>query len=231
MLVLAPQVQAKKRPRINIVRDMEPDEDSLLLTVESNNYYAIDYLNTTLDYSTKDGWDFSVSSQNIPVSDGSYAQNYNDDTYFQVSKTWEQSWGQLSLGTMNGFQLFSYSKQDIANGINTPNQLHSFTYGDALYRINDWLRVHSGVFYVNAALSTKTDYVSPLFGIVIGDDELYFQADWTGGHSNVSGAQAAIYYSPYSNLKLYSGLLVPEKNSGNEFSSVIGFTFAFGKQN
>ena len=228
--VIPSEIKAKgKRPRIQVVQDFEPEETAFLLTAESNDYYTIDYLNTTLEYSTKEGWDIGISSQNIPISNGSYAQNYNDDTYLTISKTWEQGWGEITLGTMNGFQLYRYTQQDINNGINTPNQLHSFTYGDVLWRASELVRLHSGTYYVNAALSTKTAYVAPIFGIVLGNEEFYMEADYFAGHTNVSGAQVTLYHNPYENLKYYAGIMIPERDSGNEFAAVLGVQFIYGK--
>lgn len=201
-----------KRPRLNILRDMEPDDAAWMLTVEDNSYYDINYGNFTLDYSTDDGWDVGVTSQNVPLSSGTQAQNYEYDSYLVLAKTWDRSWGQVSVGSMDGVQ----------------HQLHSFSYGDVLWRYNDWLRFHGGAYYVNKALSTVDNHVGYITGVVLGNDDLYFQADYYSGHSNISGASASVYFSPLYNLKLYTGVGVPERLSGNEFYGLVGIQFIFG---
>lgn len=212
MAVSVAQVQAKKRHKINVVQDQEPKETSWIATVEDNSYYTTDYLNTTLEYSMSNGWDIGVSSQNIPLAGTGDAQNYNYDTYLQVSKTFDHDWGQVTIGSQNGYHL----------GLENIHQLHHFTYLDTLYRITESLKIHAGTYYVNKALSTTDNHVGNIAGIVIGDDDLYFQADYFSGHNNISGASSAIFYSPYRFIKLYTGILVPETSSGNEFAGVLG---------
>lgn len=212
MAVSVAQVQAKKRPKVNVVQDQEPEETSWIATVEDNSYYTTDYLNTTLEYSMSNGWDIGVSSQNIPLAGSGYAQNYNYDTYLQLSKTFDLDWGEITIGSMGGYHL----------GIENVHQLHNFNYLDVLYRISDSFKIHTGTYYVNKALSTTDNHMGNIAGIIIGDDDLYIQADYFSGHSNISGAQAAIFYSPHDFIKFYSGVLIPETSSGNEFAGVIG---------
>lgn len=214
ILLTQPALAKGKHPKANVVQDMEPEETSWLLTVEDNSYYTTDYLNATLEYSTISGWDVGITSQNIPMAGTGDAQNFNFDTYLQMSKSWEQGWGEVTLGSMDGYHV---------------GYIHSFSYLDVLYRF-DWCRVHAGTYYANAALSTTTSYVGTIFGFVIGDDDLYLQVDYFSGHSNVSGANASVYYSPYDEIKLYTGVLVPEKMSGNEFAGVVGVQFIYGRK-
>ena len=216
MLVLAPQVQAKKRPKINVVQVNEPD-DSWILTTEDNSYYTTNYGNISLEHSGADGLDIGLSVQNISLSGSGDAQNYNNDSYLQVSKTYDTDFGEVSFGSQNGFHFASQNT----------HKLHSFEYFDALYEATDYIKVHSGIYYVNKGLSTTDHHVGFITGIIIGDSNLYIQTDYFSGHSNVSGAQSAIYYSPYPFIKAYTGVLVPEKNSGNEFAGVIGVQWIF----
>ena len=217
MVALAQQAQAKKRPKINVVQVHEPD-NSFLLTTEANTYYTTNYANLSLEYSGADGFDIGLSSQNIPLSGTGDAQNYNEDTYLQLSKTFNTDFGEISIGTQNGFHL----------GSENVHKLHNFEYLDVLFDF-DIIKIHTGSYYVNKALSTVDNHVGFMSGIIVGNENLYWQTDYFSGHTNVSGAQSAVYYRPYSFIKGYAGLLVPETNSGNEFAGLLGIQLIFNK--
>ena len=215
MVVLDQQAQAKKKPKIQVVQIHEPDS-SWILSSDINQYDQSTYSNVSIEYSGKDGFDIGVSSQNIPVS-GNRSQNFEYDTFLQVSKTFKVNQFDISAGTGNGYSPSQNGK------------LHSISYADILYDTGSIFKIHYGIYYVNKTLSTINNHIGFVSGFIVGNDDLYIQTDYFSGHNNVSGAQSAIYYSPYPFIKAYTGVLVPEKNSGNEFAGVIGVQWVFNK--
>ena len=205
---------------------VETAEDTWTMNSELNLYHVQGvqpattlYLQQSFTYSTKSDWDFAISSQNIPFMGGG-AQNYQMDTYAQAAKTLRANGTSVVLGGMYGYQLYP---QPAPVGFS-----HQFYWLDADRSISDEIRIHSGAFYVNSALSTMTAYVGMMTGIKITHDDWRFQADYFGGHTNVSGATVTLGYFVEDWFQPYLGVIVPERNSGNEFAGVAGFNISTG---
>jgi hypothetical protein len=50
--------------------------------------------------------------------------------------------------------------------------------------------------------------------------------DYVSGHQAVSGATVNILFSLTHHCQIYTGVYVPETNSGNEFAGIIGFNLS-----
>jgi hypothetical protein len=211
------------RAKINI-RPVPTSEDSWSWQHELNIYNGTLYFADTVAFSTTSDWDFSVSTQNIPVYGGG-AQNFQDDTYLQISKTirWTENISTI-IGTQSGYQFYTLTQ----NQPTSPGKVHLFEFEDNQFKLNDNLTLHGGAFWVNAALSTQTAYVGGLAGLKIDYADLMFQADYVGGHTNVSGAYVTLHYFVVNYFAPYFGVIVPEQNSGNEFAGVAGFMLSTG---
>ena len=216
LLITDVSAKGRTKPKVPIRKLSETDTTSWILNTESNQYLDSNYLNTTLTLSSN-GWDISVSNQNIPLYSGS--QNTQNNTYLSVLKTVKlDNSTEITAGSQNGYQLFD---QNIG-------KMHQFYFIDTLYKINDWTKIHGGGYYVNSVLSTKTNYFGGLSGIIIGYDKWKITADYFGGHTNVSGAviNTGYFITPWFNP--YIGVGVPEIHSGNEFYGVIGVNIGTG---
>ena len=212
------------------------DKDRLALNFETDVYYyqATDYAAPMLTYSTQ-GWDLGVSSQNVLMSGGGGSQNFQNDTYLNIAKTFKyghlhKSLDRLSttVGTQNGL-VIPLSDGAEPGKINH-NTLHQFYFIDTdITLIKNRLSVHVGPYYVNQALSTTTSYFGYETGIqaVLIPNKLRFNADYYSGNnginSNVSGAVAQMTYSYNRSFELFAGVGVPETASGNEFYGLMGF--------
>lgn len=211
------------KTKINI-HPNQTEEGTWTFSTEADQYIDTTYLNTALAYSSTNGWDVAVSSQNIPVWGGG-EQNYQDDTYLQVAKTirWNEKLATI-FATQNGYALFSVTPA--APG--TPGKLHNFDFIDNEFRYSEIFKLHGGAYYVNAALSTQTAYIGGLVGFELRLDDLTLRGDYFGGHTNVSGATVTLNYYGLRNTNLYFGVGVPERDSGNEFYGVVGFQLSSG---
>ena len=163
------------------------------------------YDNLTLDYSMANGWDFQIASLNIPYVGGG-AQNYNLDSYFNLSKTFKV-YGPLKaiIGSQNG-TVFSGK-----------SEWHNADYGMAIYQPSDKINLHVGSYFVDKTLATTTNTVGYTGGFSYHSYGFGVEADYFSGHNNLSGANINLFYGGY-----YVGIVVPEHNSGNEFAGVIG---------
>ncbi len=99
LLMISIDVNAKGKPKINI-HPIAIDDGELTLNSEINTYRGTIYNNSTLTYSAKNGIDIGISSQNIPLSGGG-AQNYQDDTYINLSYSRNFSSHNLTVGYQN----------------------------------------------------------------------------------------------------------------------------------
>lgn len=219
LLLLSFDVSAKgKKTKINIHTFGADDETSLILNTETNQYQDSSYINSSLAVSTDNGWDISVSSQNIPIYGDS--QSYQMDTYFNVSKDIKLTKQfDISFGAQNGYQL--YNTKQIG-------KLHQFHYSDLTFKLNNYVKFRGGSFYVNKELSTKTNYFGGIAGITISYNDFEITADYFGGHSNVSGATIEVGYYANESIQPYVGIGIPETNSGNEFYGEIGINISTG---
>jgi len=87
------------------IEDEEAHKQRLVLEVENDSYsYAnTEYLAPLITY-TVDGWSAGLTSQNIPWSGGG-AQNYQNDTYLNLSKTIHYEDVSATLGSQTGLVL------------------------------------------------------------------------------------------------------------------------------
>lgn len=200
--------------------DVNPNplnEDVWSLTLESNFYQSTVYLNPTVDFSSQNGWDIQIASYNIPAYGGG-AQNYEWDSYVNVSKTFDLDKNFKALiGTQNGTTVFSKSRQ-----------WHNFDYGLLIYQPVPRLNLHAGPYWANKALSVTTDVIGYTtgFSLELLKNKLSVQGDYFSGNSNVSGAVVNVFYQLLPKAQVYVGVGVPESNSGNEFFGTVGISLA-----
>ncbi len=193
------------------------DEDVWSFTLESNTYQSTVYLNPTLDFSSRNGWDIQIASYSIPVHGGG-AQNFEWDSYINLSKTFDLSKSFKTLiGTQNGTTLFSNTRQ-----------WHNFDYGLLIYQPVPALNLHAGPYWANKELTVTTDVIgySAGFSYELIENSLLLQGDYFSGNSNVSGAIVNLFYRFLPRVQAYVGVGVPETNSGNEFYGTVGFSLA-----
>jgi hypothetical protein len=124
----------------------------------------------------------------------------------------------ITAGSLNGI-LFNGSQ---------PQAWLNFSFIDNSYNIASWLTVHGGIYLANAALTGTVRQVGFLTGFEIGviPNTLAVQMDYISGHHALSGASANIVFNLTPLYQVYFGVLVPEQQSGNEFSGVLGFNLS-----
>lgn len=206
--------------KVNVNTHDQGATNQWFLNTETNQYSDTTYINTMISLSTPSGWDISLTSQNIPIM-GDGAQNYQNDTYAIVSKKFRYSdTVSITMGTQTGYQLYD---------TNHTGKMHQFYYIDTAYKINPWLKLRGGSYWVNSALSTQTQYTGGMIGATIKYNNLKLTLDYIGGHTNVSGATVNLEYAPNYWINPYIGIGVPEKNSGNEFYGTIGLNINLQK--
>jgi hypothetical protein len=215
LLLISLNVQAKGGHKMLRPSSILDDDYKVTLTLESDTYNATEYLSPSVTLSTKNGWDIGFSSQNVTVWGGG-AQNYENDTYFNLSKTFKIA-NRLytTFGTQTGYVVSPFL-----------NQVHAFDYWDNTYKPFNWINFHFGTYYANKNLSTTTEQIGYLTGfeVIFIPHVLKFNSDYFSGHTNVSGNVSTVtWYTPIKHFSLFSGVGVPEKNSGNEFYGIVGF--------
>jgi hypothetical protein len=193
------------------------DDGVWTFTLESNAYQSTVYLNPILDYSSTDGWDVQIASYSIPVYGGG-AQNYEWDSYINLSKTFELNEDFKTLiGSQNGTTLFSNTRR-----------WHNFDYGLLIYQATPALNLHAGPYWAGRALTTTSNEIGYTAGLSYEfiEDTLLLQGDYFSGSSSVSGAVVNLFYSILPNAQINVGVGVPETKSGNEFYGIVGFSVA-----
>ncbi len=215
-------VKAKGKAKIKV--DTTPNlVDGVLTGTVELNYYNINtddpvntlYVNPTIDYSASNGWDVQLASYNVAVVGGG-AQNYQADTYFNISKTIPLPKNFLvTIGTQNGLAFDGNSKN-----------LHNVDYELLAYQPSKAFNLHAGAFWANKALTTTTDYIGFTGGFAIEalPNFLTFTGDYFSGSNNLSGAMVNTWFRVFPRTQLYFGVGVPETNSGNEFYGTVGFS-------
>jgi hypothetical protein len=193
------------------------DGDVWTLTLESDTYLQTSYLSSILGFSSRNGWDIQIASYNIPVYGGG-AQNYEWDSYINLSKTFEISRQfKAIVGSQNGTTLFSTSRQ-----------YHNIDYGLLAYLPTQSINLHAGPYWANKALTATTDYLGYTVGFSLDliKDTITLQADFFSGSNNASGAVINLNYQVLPKAQIYIGAGIPTPNSGNQFYGIVGFTLS-----
>ena len=193
------------------------DTNVFTLTLEANQYQNSLYENFDIDFSSTDGWDFQLSTYNVPIyRDPNIVQPYQADTFINVSKTFKlnQLVGVI-VGSQNGTYLSASS---------SPMQWQNLDYSIALYQVNSFMSIRGGMYWANHIMSGTTDVLGYLPGITLNliGNTLSLQADYFSGRSSLSGAVVNLQYQA-KYFSTYIGVGVPETNSGNEFYGILGF--------
>ena len=130
------KAKIKLRTNPNQIEDVWTVSNELNYYHEPNQPYQNTlYENITLDYSASNGWDFQLASYNIPLVGGG-AQNYQADTYFNISKTFIISQDfQAVLGTQSGTTLLHSANS---------RQLHNADYALVVYQPSRQVNLHAG---------------------------------------------------------------------------------------
>ncbi len=88
--------------------------------------------------------------------------------------------------------------------------------------------IHLGPYLANAALTGTTRQVGFLTGaeITFIPNKLALQMDYISGRQALSGATVNLLLNFTPSYQMYTGVYVPEQNSGYEFSGIVGFNYA-----
>jgi hypothetical protein len=189
-------------------------EDAWTYNAETDIYRGTVYLSQGVTYSAKYGWDFGLASYNTPLYGGG-AQNYENDTYLSLAKTFIiDPKDVIIVGTQAGTTFATAHRE-----------MHLFHFANFRRDLTPWLTTYVGPYYANANLTTTVDQVGFMTGFVgkIFPGTLHIQGDYVSGHQNVSGASVNLQWYVKPEIQLYTGVIVPERDSGNEFAGVIGF--------
>ena len=168
------------------------------------------YINATISRQIRTGTVIQVGTYNCPLAGGG-AQNYECDTYINLSQNIPiyREWSAL-IGSQNG---------TVFKG---PLAWHNADYGLLEYNLSSTINIHAGTYFVDKDLSLTTNKIGYTTGISMEYMDWKFEGDYFNGSTNISGANVNIFWKQY-----YIGVLVPEHNSGNNFSGVTGFKIAF----
>lgn len=208
-----PSIRKTKSLKKADVNPNDDDNDVWSYNLENNTYKDANTLNTTIDYSMKNGWDFQIAAYSIPV-DAPMNKATDWDGYFNISKTFHLNdhWKAL-VGTQTGTNIFSETKA-----------WHHFDFGLIILQIDETIDLHGGLYWANAALTGTTDVVDFTAGFSweFVNEVWTLEGDYLHGHSGVSGATVNLFYRFLPNMKTYIGIGVPETHSGNEFFGAVG---------
>lgn len=204
----------QKRLKINPVTDYE---DAWIANTETNIYRSGTFENITVGYSASNGWDYTLSLLNTQIFGSN--KEFQGDTFFNIAKTIDLNTDlAIVAGTQNGVAM-----------VNSQPQLwYDFTFLDFRYEATPWLSIHSGPYIANTALTGTSRQVGFIAGteITFIENKLSLQMDYLSGHHSLSGATANLLFNITYRCQLYMGISVPERNSGNEFSGIVGFNFS-----
>jgi hypothetical protein len=191
------------------------DKDEWAFTNEFNVYRNASYLNTAIEFSGKNGWDFQFSSNNLPLYDN--GGNFTYDTYVNVSKTITfKSKTRWTIGAQAGTTLF------------TPRQLHSFVYMITTQELIPGVDTRSGSFFANKQLTGTTNVFGWMFGFTWTiKPNIILTGDYYSGNNSVSGGTVNLAYKFKSGFTGTIGVGIPETNSGNEFYGITGVQYTW----
>lgn len=217
----ASEANKKSKSKSHVVKkvDISPndnDNDVWTYGLESNVYATGSYISPSIDFSASNGWDIQIASYNIPIN--AENQNSDADTYINIVKTF----------TLNPHFSALIGAQNGTNIASNVRQWHNFDYGLISYRLIPSIELHSGLYWVNKALSGTTNVLNFTSGFSIDllDNRLTFEGNYFGGNSGVSGATVTLLYQVLPKIRIYMGVGVPEKDSGNEFYGIMGVSIA-----
>ncbi len=194
------------------------DNGEITTTLESNIYQGTTYLSPSIAISTKNGWDVGISTYNIPVQGGGM-QNFEFDTYLILSKTFKLDDKTLwVIGSQNGTTLLA----------NSNRQWHSIEFSILNYQITSFLSIYMGPYYANANLTTTANIVGYTngFNLKLIPNKLNLTGDYFSGRTNASGGVVKLNWNVTPTVQLYTGVIVPETNSGNEFAGIFGVSLS-----
>jgi hypothetical protein len=186
--------------------------DKTILFGELNTYRDTLYNNWSIQHYSTD-WTYGVQIYNVRL-DGIQMQNYENDTYLNISR--KLTWNSITLesGVQAGY-----------NFSTTAKKLHATSFIDASYEFNNSLSLYFGGYYVNDELATIHQPYNFETGIKYKIGKVTIVGDYYSGHNNLSGASINVLYKLTPVFRPYLGILVPEKDSGNEFAGTIGFSY------
>lgn len=187
----------------------------LIVGNEFNVYRNTLYENAFLQYYSTN-YVIGLQSLNIRM-DGVQMQNYEMDSYINGSYKFDLT---DNLSTEIGSKIGTNFSNTSAS-----QQLHTSSFIDLGYQINEQLSIHAGSYYVNNSLATKHQPFNAQAGLKYKYNNIIVLADYYSGSNNLSGAVINIAYQLLPRFRPYVGIQVPETNSGNEFAGNIGFTF------
>lgn len=228
------------RPVTSTALEDDVAKTSRLTFTFENDYYPeygnTEYGSPALTYTTH-GWDLGVSSQNVLLSGQGGAQNFRNDTYLNIAKTFDHSsWVALishkaaetvsgtstTIGTQTGLAFPGSTRVD-PNAINNKT-LHGFYFLDNDVKLTSWLSVHSGKYLATKALTNTTSYSGWLAGmqVYVWPQVLKVNMDIISGHSNVSGTVFQATWIQSKNVELFAGYGKAASNSGNYDYFILG---------
>lgn len=195
-----------------VSHDIEQTE-KIIVASDINIYDNTGYNNI---YFKKYGsiWSYGIQIVNLRLY-GDQVQNYENDTYVNLSRKFTYQNFVLEVGAQAGYNFSSDSTK----------KLHATSFVDLNYSIVDDLSIHFGGYCVNDELATKHQPYNFQTGIKYKVDKFIITGDYYSGSNNLSGAIVNVYYQWFDNFRPYIGIIVPEKNSGNEFVGTFGFAF------
>ena len=190
----------------------DSESGTIAVTVESNIYQGTTYLSPVVDFSLNGGWNIQVASYNIPVRGGG-AQNFEWDSYINVSKTFNISEKIKAIfGTQNG-----------TTALTQTHRWHNSDYALLLYQFTPTSNIHGGPYFANKSLSATTNVIGYTAGFSFeAARNITIQGDYFSGSNNMSGAVLNVLYRLNKKTQAYVGIGIPETNSGNEFYGIIG---------
>ena len=177
------------------------------------------YENIILGYSNH-GWDFYGAFINAQATGPNNI--FTGETLFTIAKTFHvTNYYDVMIASQNGLYLGNIHPQFWLN----------YTYADNRVMVQPWLMLHSGLYFANAGYTGTYNQIGSIDGIyaTIVPDKLALQIDYISGHTPLSGVTATFVIGLLPNLQMYMGMNAPEKNSGNEFSGILGFNLSTKK--
>lgn len=196
-----------------IVDHNAASDDKTILSGELNIYENSLYNNWSL-MKYGDDWTYGIQLVNIRI-DGAQMQNYENDTYINLSRKFSYKEMSFELGGQAGYNFSSTSAY----------KLHTTSFADVSYSVMDNLSLHFGGYYVNDELANKQQPYNFQCGVKYKIDKFIVTGDYYSGNNNLSGGIINVYYCLTSTFRPYFGVIVPETDSGNEFAGITGFTW------